>query len=410
MIKSKHKERVKNGFSQQKIKTSNLTLLFGLIRKNMPVSRAQLAEITGLSPTTVSMLVDELIQSKWVIETGLGDSSIRGRKPIMLKVNATGGYIATIEILSRGFICSLYDICLHKLGSVRVRDEKVTAERVSEEIRTLLKSKRAALYRLLGVHVMFPGLFNSETGSFEFSAVLPLEEFIEKDLILSLRKHFPEADVRVSNVTRVIAFREFLADDYVSGTRLLSVNIDEGISAAVVIGDAHKDINSCFPLEIGHIIVDRTGPICKCSNHGCLETMCSTVALFRTLNEKTQLNLSYLESFGAEQNLSALDEVARSFQANDPDVLRVMQDFCFTLCCGLVSVINLFDVQSIHIGGSILALGEEFIQMVRDTMDREFKLSNSKGEVFIEGSKSDYESMRCAAVMMSMDEIFRSIN
>jgi predicted NBD/HSP70 family sugar kinase len=386
-----------------------MTLLFNLIRKNMPISRAQLAEMTGLSPTTVSMLVEELIESKWIRETGPGDSVIRGRKPIMLNVNAAGGYIATVEILSRGFICSLYDICFRKLGDIRVRDANVTADRVSEEIRALLKAKRAAQYRLLGIHVLFPGLFDPETGSFKFSAVLPLEEFIEKDLILSLRDRFPEAEVRISNVTRVIAFREFMADDYVPGTRLLSVNIDEGISASVVIGDAHKDINSCFPLEIGHIIVERNGLLCKCSNHGCLETRCSTVALFRDLNERTPLKLTYSESFGAEMNAVAMKKVLEAFCAKEPSVLKVMEEFCFTLCCGLVSVVNLFDIQSIHIGGSILLLGEEFIEMVRDAMAKQFKLSSSSGRVSVDGSESDYESMRCAAVMMSMDEIFKNL-
>ena len=407
MVKNKSKERTKSASSQQKIKASNIALLFGLIRKNMPISRAQLAEITGLSPTTVSMLVDEIIQSKWICESGLDNATIRGRKPIMLNVNASGGYIATVELLSNGFICCLYDICLHRLEFVRVRDSIVTAKRVGEEIRSLLKARRIALYRLLGIHVLFPGLFNNETGCLVSSAVLPVEELVDKNLVCSLRAHFPKSKVRISNVTSAIAFREFLSDDYIPGTRLLAVNIDEGISAAVILGDVRKDINSLFDLEIGHIIVERDGPLCKCSNHGCLETMCSTVALFRKINEKTSLKLTYSDFFGAEQNAQAMSIVSAAFKEKDPEVMKIFEEFCFTLCCGLVSVINLFNVQSIHIGGSIMTLGNEFIQLVRKTMEKDFKLSTFLGKVYIDGSDSDYETMRCAAVMMSMDEIFQ---
>ncbi len=407
MIKTMAKNPVKNASSQQKMKASNIALLFGLIRKNMPISRAQLATMTGLSPTTVSMLVDEIIQSKWVCEVGPDNATMRGRKPIMLHVNASGGYVVTVEILSHGFICCLYDICLHKHEHIRVRGASVTSDRVTEEIRTMLKNRRIPLYRLLGIHVLFPGLFNHETGTFVSSAVLPLEDLIDKNLVASLRERFPKANVRVSNVTSAIAYREFLSDDYVPETRLLSVNIDEGISAAVILGDVRKECNSLFELEIGHIIVERNGPLCKCSNHGCLETMCSTVALFRKLNERAPLSLSYSDFFGAEQNAQAMAQVAAAFLAKDPVVMETMQEYCFTLCCGLVSVINLFDVQSIHISGSILTLGSGFIDLVRTTMQNHFKLSSSLGRISIDGSVSDYESMRCAAVTMSMDQIFQ---
>ena len=68
--------------SQQKMKEHNSMLLLNMIRREAPISRAELACRTRLSPTTVSMLVEELLEKKWVVETGAGSSGSRGRKPV----------------------------------------------------------------------------------------------------------------------------------------------------------------------------------------------------------------------------------------------------------------------------------------------------------------------------------------
>ena len=76
---------------------SNLTLVFNLINENQPVSRASIAHATGLSPTTVSSLVDELISENMVEETGMGKLSGSGRKPILLAVKRDGGCVRSIH-------------------------------------------------------------------------------------------------------------------------------------------------------------------------------------------------------------------------------------------------------------------------------------------------------------------------
>ena len=210
----------------------------------------------------------------------------------------------------------------------------------------------------------------------------------------------------MSNNTSVLAFMEYSSDDYSPEKRVLAINIDEGISAGVVLGDAHKDPAQCFSPEIGHIIVDRNGPMCRCSNRGCLESICSTAALFRALNERAGLHLTYNDCFAAQINEVAMREVAARFLAHEPAVLEVLNDYVYALCCGLVSAINLYDVHVIHIGGSITMLGEGFLDMVRKTIHSQFRLLHAQ-DVAIEVSSGDFETLRRSAVMMSMDEIFK---
>ena len=111
-------------YSQQVIKDRNSTLLFNLVRKMAPISRADLARLSGLSPATVTVLMEELLENQWIRE--LSPSVVpgaRGRRPIQLEVNATAGYVATLEILSQGYICSLYDICQNKIAELRCQGQ-----------------------------------------------------------------------------------------------------------------------------------------------------------------------------------------------------------------------------------------------------------------------------------------------
>ncbi|HBR03295.1 MAG TPA: hypothetical protein DD738_11860 [Ruminiclostridium sp.] len=401
-------ERIHYGFSQKLIKNSNSTLLFNLIRKEMPISRAALAKKTRLSPTTVSILIDEMIQNKWICETGPGENSDRGRKPILLEVNASRGYVITIEIYSGGYKCTLYDICLKKIGDIGVRMATYNSRDICSTISELLEAKHIVHDRLIGIHVIFPGLFDAETGKLRFSVVIPFDEMVDTNVVEVLKEQFAKAIVMISNNGGVIAFSEFIAEGDNAGVPLLSVNIDEGISGGMVLNDARNNTKICLPLEIGHIIVDNDGPPCKCGNRGCLETLCSTPALFHALNERAGLGLKFRETFGAECNHAAMEIAASHFRAKDPKAMPVFQDYVYKLCCGLVSVVNLCNIKCIHIGGSISKLGSDFADLIRQTLREHFVMLNASLDISLELFSNDNERICRTAAIMTMDELFKN--
>ena len=82
---------------QALIRQINLSVIMSSLRKNAPISRAALANATGLNKTTVSSLVNELIKSQFVRENGSTKSGT-GRPAIMLTLNPAAGYIISCEI------------------------------------------------------------------------------------------------------------------------------------------------------------------------------------------------------------------------------------------------------------------------------------------------------------------------
>jgi N-acetylglucosamine repressor len=390
--------------SQQLIKDQNTMLLFNLVRKMPPISRAELARRSGLSPATVSILIEELIANQWIQETdSVAPSPERGRRPILLEVNASRGFVATVEILSRGYICSIYDICLHKIASVRSRDTASSSRQIADTLLGLARSKRITNHRLLGIHILYPGLFDTESGELGFSAVIREDEMVQTDLVAHLRRRLPQAHVMISNNAAMVAYSEFIAESLDAAAPLLAMTIYEGINAGVVLGG-----KECMPVEAGHTIIQRNGPLCKCNNRGCLEAFCSTPALFRSINQRTSLGLEFQDDYGADCNHEAMAKVAAAFQAGDEAVEAVIKDYVYALSCGIISIVNLFAIRSVRIGGAVRALGEPFAEMLRHTLKQEFHIITNARSLTVELFDDDYESSRHAAVMLILERIFQN--
>lgn len=387
-------------YSQQVIKDRNATLLFNLVRKMAPISRADLARISGLSPATVTVLMEELLENQWIRELSTAERGVRGRRPIQLEVNGSAGYVVTLEILSEGYVCCLYDVCQHKIAEFRYPYATPSTADICRTLDKLVEVQGKE--RLLGIHILYPGLFDRNTGHLGFSAVIPGENMPQTDLTDILRAQFPDVSVMISNNATATAYSVFSAQMPHAPVPLLALSIHEGINAGIVTDD-----HTCIPLEAGHIIIRQDGDPCTCGNRGCLETFCSTIALFRQIREKTGLRPEYLESYGAEVNIKAMEQVAAAFFAGDPAVTAVVEDFACALCSGIVSIVNLFGLQSVYIGGTVRLLGEPFIQLIRDLLSTRFRIITNTQIVHCALFDDDLEASRKAAVTLTMERLFQ---
>lgn len=324
----------------------------------------------------------------------------------MLEVNAARGFVAVVELLSRGFILTLYDICLQKRASVRLRNTLYDNEIIKNTILSLLEENDVPKEQLLGIHLIFPGVVDSSSGDLVRSVIVPEEDIIDRQLVSELRKYFSESHVMISSNGTIIAFEEFINHESPMPLPLLSLNVDEAIFGGVVLCDENNHLNFCIPLELGHIIIDRDGSKCKCGNSGCLETLCTTPLLIKALNKRAGIRLPYSENFGSECNVSSMEYIAKLLADGDSAAVAAVTDFAYTLCSALTSVINLLHIKSIRIGGDIALLGESFLDILQTTMSESFFPLNNSYQPQINLFVSDYEQVRIAATTMCLDVLF----
>ena len=392
--------------SQQEIRHSNTRMVLNMIRDMAPISRVDLARNCSLSVSTVSNLVDGLIRDEWVVEKESVAISARGRHAVMLEVNEQRGFVATVELLSRGYICTIYDIKLHKICGQRIKDTIYNAEHIARTITGMLVANKISIEKLLSIHLIFPGIVDQVSGDLISSAAFPDIANLDRHVVIRLREMFPQALVLVSTNGTIIALEEFVINKTSPTLPLLSLNIDEAIFGGVVMSNPDSNMNFCFPVEIGHSIIDYNGEECYCGNRGCLETLCSTPKLFKMLNERAGMKLEYSDLFGSDCNVDAMKTVAKELENKNEEVIKVLKDYTQVLCKGLISNINLLGIQSVRIGGDIAFLGETYLEMIKTTFNELCSPLINKGRIKFELFLSDYEQIRLAATLMCLDIVF----
>ena len=409
MYKSRTSRRKKSGFSQQNTKHNNTMLLFDLIRKHSPISRIKLAEMTGLSATTVSMLVEELMYNDLVMEIGRGDTTMRGRKPILLQINGAVAYIGVIEVINTGFNCYLYDLLCERVDTYKYRTDGGGEHPVVEIMTELLRRNQIPEERLIGVNVDYPGIVDRRNAKLIYSAVISADRYLDNDDIAQLQQRFPHAHIEVNNNSSIAAYAAHMSNGFRYDETILYVNMFEAIGAGAIIVNEKGDRVYDFPIEMGHVMVDSNGQQCKCGNHGCLEQAAGACQIFKRINEETDLSFEYSDEFLSEENVVCMDMLGLKLQEGNEQVRTVLEDIAQKTATAIVTVNNILDPGDIFIGGLIKYLGEEFIEMVHKYVDS-MNILPSAAARKIHISQMDFKTRSKGAANMILDSVFAITN
>lgn len=402
------KSKVKTGFSQQQTKRNNTMLLFNLIRKKAPVSRIMLAEMTGLSATTVSLLVEDLLDNNLVCETGIADTNMRGRKPIMLEVNGKGGFFIIVELLSKGFICSLYDLNAEQIDIAKYRLENIKKENITlnQAIRKLIAKNKIEVTDLIGINLTYPGVVDSIGKRFVSSTVLEISDYVLQEDIARLKEEWAGSQFLITNTSVISAYSEYVLNSGIANSTIIEITMDEGIGAGVVLVGEKGECMHSYIMEMGHMVIERDGKLCKCGNRGCFEALCGAATIIKRVNERAGLSLEYDEEFGADVNRQAVNIIKEEIEKGNKKVIAVVEEVADMLETAIINTINMVNAEYVFLSGLIVEmLGERWINRIRENVTR-LNVKREFCKCSIQVSKLDYELNRKGAVYMIMDEAF----
>jgi predicted NBD/HSP70 family sugar kinase len=333
---------------QQTVRRHNLGLVLEQIAAGHGRSRAQIAHATGLTRTTVSALVDELVSGRLVTELA-PDRGSRGRPASPLVLNPGGPAGLGIEVNVDYISACVVDLT----GAVRARRTALTDNRLS--------TPRAALRRAItlagqvraesdlpiaGVMLALPGLVDGN-GVLQRAPNLPRWDGVAGAPVLAEALGVP---VTVDNEANLAALAELWFGDAPGDFLLVSGEI--GVGAGTVLGGQLFRGTRGLAGELGHVVVDPTGRICGCGARGCLEQVAGQEALVRNAELAGAISTSTAEPDGAVAQLAALAA------AGDPRVLQVLSEAGAALGVALSAAINMLDVPAVVLGGIYARLGE----------------------------------------------------
>lgn len=214
----------------------NRQRLLEAIRRFGPVSRADLAKRTRLSPPTVSALVEELVGEAGLLrEIGIGASS-GGRPPVLLEFNAEFGSLVGVDVGSRQLQFVVADlqgrVIARQAADLRLQSADDTVHQILDGISAVLRESGRDGRRLLAVGIGVPGSTDVTTGRVRSPHLPGWTEVPLGDLV---QAHF-RAPVLVDNVANMAAMGERWRGSASNATDFVFVLLDSDVWAGVVIG------------------------------------------------------------------------------------------------------------------------------------------------------------------------------
>ncbi|MGW3623274.1 ROK family protein [Streptomyces sp. NPDC000880] len=332
---------------RETVRRHNLSLVLRAVRDEGEATRAGVSARVGLTRAAVSSLVEQLLESGFLTESGKTFSGLAGRPGTVLKVARTGVAGIGVEIN-----VDYVSVCVVDLaGTDRVRlvehldnrgapPDRVLGRAAGIAARALASAAEQEL-RPIGAELALPGLISAGTvrqaPNLGWTRVAAEGPFAEA--LAALRPGLPPLPVRSENEANVAALAELWFGGLGDVRSFLYLTGEIGVGGALVLdGELLRGAHG-FAGEIGHVLVDPDGPECRCGSRGCLEQYAGQSALLRTagIDERT----------GA----AGVAELERRARAGEDRAVAALGQAGLMLGRVLSGAVNLFDPDAVVLGG-----------------------------------------------------------
>lgn len=350
--------------SRDLMRDINQSLLLNLIQGNAPVSRADLARSSGLSPATVSGIINLLVQDGLVIEQAVGDSS-GGRPPVMLSLNPDAGYVVGVKLTEENIIAALTDLNAQVRERLTVplsgsRTPDKIADALKNAVTELLRTSGVKQSKLRGVGIGLAGIVDARRGVLRYSPIfdwrdVPLRQMLHKRLRVPI---YIDNDVNTLTMTEKWFGAGRTFDDFIV------VTVGRGIGmGAVVRGQVYRGAKGGGG-ELGHFVIDPKGPLCDCGKQGCLEALASDPALLR----EASAAISDGKLKGVSKRALTIEKLVNAAQTGDRGARKIFADAGQRLGMAIAGLINILNPRLILISGEGVRNGEWMFEPMNETI------------------------------------------
>jgi predicted NBD/HSP70 family sugar kinase len=352
---------------QHSVREHNLSLVMRHLSTLGPRSRARIATETGLNKSTVSSLIAELIERGLVRESGRIHAGAVGRPARSVQIAGDTLVGLGLEI-GEGHLAA----CAVDLGGAirfrsstpldnRTKGPHRALEALAEVAKEALGASVAQGLTTVGVIVAVPGLVDRQRRLLHLA---PNLGWAEVDIAGELAGTLGELGVslNVENDANLAALAE-MRDGVCRGRTdfvYLYGEAGAGVGAGIVSGGELFRGQGGLGGEVGHMPLNRRGPVCRCGNRGCVEVSTGLVAL---------LELAGIVGFDYRDG-SAQAELVRRAEAGDRDTEAALGEVARTLALAVVALANVLNPSAIVLGGYFASVGRWLAPRLQREVDQ----------------------------------------
>ena len=344
--------------SNETARIINRDIVLQLIRARQPVSRADLARLSGLQRSTVSQIIDQLIREHWICEGGMARLP-RGRRPTMLTLNGDLAVLA-VDLHPRQVIVAAVDLNGRLLSRSKLPLGTNPAKAVAGIVECMHRIRESHPDKSLqGIGISVPGRVDKDSQCLIFAPNLKWPKF---DIKRAIERSMGLA-VEMENAANSCLMSE-LWFGHMDGVRdAVLITVSEGIGAGVLTNGRLVTGQHGMAGEFGHIPLDPAGPRCACGQHGCWEVYASCNAALRYYAELAPR----AKSVSFEQLLN----LAEGGDAHAVDALAMQASY---IGKGLRMVAAALSPELVLVAGDITSAWDRFAPIIEREL-REFNLA-----------------------------------
>jgi glucokinase-like ROK family protein len=395
---------------QDKVRIINKSIVMNMLRLHAPISRARIANLTGLNKGTVSNIINDLIEEGLVSEKDQDGSKI-GRPSINLSLRPDGGAVIGLEIGVDFINIVLTNFVAETLWEAKVeispsQSQTSIINQAEEMIEKALSKSKDSNLRPLGVGIGLPGLINLRRGELIIAPNLNWRN-VPLRLILSQRFRLP---IYIENEANLAALGEYYFGVARGCDNFVYLSSGIGLGGGIVIGGKLFRGGHGYAGEIGHIQRDPHGEKCGCGRIGCWETQVGPRAVLRRVKKELQIRSDQilLDACQGDFNNLTFDMVVKFGLEGNNLCRQAIEAVARYLGEGIADLINIFNPELVVIGGAFI-LGKDILQPIIEKTIFSEALQPSVDNLRIAFSERGTDACAFGAVAIVLDDILREM-
>ena len=318
------------------MRAQNRRLALRMIFDEESLSRADIARRTGLSRSTVSDIVSELIDIGVVEESHVSQSS-GGRPPIALAFRKNAATVCGVELGTAGILTVMRNLGGKTLHSRHLafdvkNNAQGTLQRVISEVRAGASELGISVNQIAGLGLAVPCPLHPERPDVLSERILPAWAGIHPCQHLYEALQIP---IFLENDANLGALAESWWGWGRGSGDFAFVHLTEGVGAGLIVEGEIYHGASGIAGEIGHTTIDPNGAVCRCGLTGCLEAMIGSHAVVQAFDR------------------SNIEEVVDLALDRDPKALDLLTQNGRYLGIALANLVNLFNPSVVVLSGPV---------------------------------------------------------
>ena len=390
------------------VRKVNTVIVLDALRRMQPISRASLSKKTGLNRSTISSIIQSLLDIRFVRETELVMDQV-GRPPMPLTLDPNGGFAIGLEINVDYVSAILVDFSgqmrrkLYRSVNANMPQHEIlmTAVRMAT---TLVDLGRGQDLPFLGMGIGLPGVVDSKAGKLIFAPNLDW-----RDLDIG-RLFFNEfnAPVLVENEANCAALGEYRYGATRGVDNLIYLSAGIGLGGGILIDGEIFHGSQGFAGEIGHMQIQRDGKLCACGKRGCWETYVSPRVLIENVRKSLEQGQASSLTPLLERSEYALTfrQILEAAEMGDDLATAALTQLGHDLAAGIGNLVNIFNPSVIVIGGTLTQAGTLLIPAIQEQLSSQV-LAGQRALVQLVPSQLGVDACVHGAVALVLDAVMR---